>query len=259
MHLQKNEEFFDGFCWAIPQAFATPLSGCRFELGDILYDTRLAYEGEWKSALGHIHHSVELKWPMRGGTARVGEDQDSMFADNWNSRVEFTLRDYKDNTERHVATTQGRLYRLLWKGNIADFETIDAGLPLPARELLRRLPDTVSRIHEHIPETTRQGGVFLTPYDTAEQRLWAKTRTIHEALRHLDVKSGLVELGAAGVQDAELFAPTVRVAWFAMANKTQGDDLEQALKRHLHKPAKNKKTDKEVFYVHRHGHFVPAN
>jgi len=41
-------DYFDGFSWALPNAFADALALCRFEQGDMLYDTRRAYEGEWR-------------------------------------------------------------------------------------------------------------------------------------------------------------------------------------------------------------------
>jgi hypothetical protein len=38
-------DFFPKFKWAVPHAFGDALAACRFEQGDILYDTLMAYEG----------------------------------------------------------------------------------------------------------------------------------------------------------------------------------------------------------------------
>lgn len=258
MQFGPDSEFFDGFKWAIPRAFAAPLAACRFEQGDVLYDTPKAYEGEWASALKHIGHSVVVKRPLRGGSTKADGEQESMFADNWNSRVELSIRDFKRDEEREVTTTQGRLYWLLWKGDLASWETADVPLPMQAKESLKRLRDVGDAVRASIPIGKRQGGTYLVPYDTAEQRLWVKARAIHEALREFEVSCGLATAAEAGLPDAVSFAPTARIAWFALAKENRRQDVEQALKRHLHKPAKNKKTDKEIFSMDRHGHFEAA-
>jgi hypothetical protein len=259
MQLGADSEFFDGFTWAVPKAFAAPLAACRFEQGDVLYDTPKAYEAEWAAAVKHIRYSVVVKWPLRGGSTKADEEQESMFADNWNSRVEFTIRDFKADEEREVSTTQGRLYWMLWKGSSTDLETANALLPMQAKEMLKRLREVASTIRGVIPAGKRHGGIYLVPYDTAEQRLWAKARAIHEALREFEVSCGLATTAEAGLPDAEHFAPTARIAWFALAKESRKPDVEQALKRQLHKPAKNKKTDKEIFSIDRHGHFDSAS
>lgn len=258
MQFGADSEFFDGFKWAIPRAFAAPLAACRFEQGDVLYDTPKAYEGEWASALKHIRHSVVVKWPLRGGSTKANEEQDSVFADNWNSRVELTMRDFKADEEREITTTQGRFYWMLWNGITPDWETADVPLPMQAKEGLKCLREAASTIRASIPAGKRQGGTYLVPYDTAEQRLWAKARAIHEALREFEVSCGLATTAEAGLSDAANYAPTTRIAWFALAKNNREKDVEQALKRHLHKPAKNKKTDKEIFSIDRHGFFDPA-
>jgi hypothetical protein len=259
MQTHDGEEYFEGFSWALPRAFAAPLAACRFEQGDILYDTVRAYQGEWGTAQKHVCHSIEVKAPMRGGSTKINEDQESAFADNWNSRVEFSLRDHQADTERHVVTTQGRLYYLLWRGAVEEFETADVRVPAAARELMEHLRGATDHLHTHIPKASRKGGLYLTPFDTAEQRLWTKTRTINEALKDFGVTQGVVDLNEVGIKNASSFMPTARIAWFAMAKAISFVEFEAALKRLLHKPAKNKKTNKEVFSAGRHGHYVAAD
>ena len=51
----QSDNFLDGFLWAVPTAFSDPLAACRFEQGDILYDTKKAYEGTWGRS-PYLHH-----------------------------------------------------------------------------------------------------------------------------------------------------------------------------------------------------------
>jgi hypothetical protein len=52
-------EFFPGFKWAVSSAFSEPLGACRFEQGDLLYDTPDAYKGEWREALARVAPNAE--------------------------------------------------------------------------------------------------------------------------------------------------------------------------------------------------------
>ena len=132
-------DYFDGFSWALPNAFADALALCRFEQGDMLYDTRRAYEGEWASAVRHIKHRVEVTFPLRGGGARSSDSEDSAFEDNWNSKVVIRLVDHRESREREVTTTQGNLYSLLWRGDLAVLDGQSSSPPLGARHLLAKL------------------------------------------------------------------------------------------------------------------------
>jgi hypothetical protein len=77
MSTNQTDEYFDGFNWAVPVAFAEPLAACRFEQGDILYDTRRAYEGSWGDALPHIKYSIQVKSPMRGPSTKSEKEEES--------------------------------------------------------------------------------------------------------------------------------------------------------------------------------------
>jgi hypothetical protein len=107
MTSHQADDYFDGFSWAVPVAFAEPLAACRFEEGDILYDTRRAYEGTWGEALPHIKHSIQVRSPMRGPGTKPEKEEESVFTDNWNMTVVFTLTDYKANKTKEITTTQG--------------------------------------------------------------------------------------------------------------------------------------------------------
>ena len=71
-----NKDYFTCFDWAVPKAFKEPLASCRFEQGDILYDTPKAYEGTWADALQHLRFSIQIKSPARGTTSRLEKDAD---------------------------------------------------------------------------------------------------------------------------------------------------------------------------------------
>ena len=94
MQDKESLEFFPGFAWAVCKAFREPLASCRFEQGDILYDTKKAYEGTWGEAINHLHFSIQINSPKRGIATKKKQDEASAFADNWKQQVELDLVKY---------------------------------------------------------------------------------------------------------------------------------------------------------------------
>jgi hypothetical protein len=255
MTANATDEYFDGFAWAVPVAFADPLAACRFEQGDILYDTRQAYQGTWGEALPHIKYSLQVKSPMRGPGTKSEKEEESVFTDNWNMTVVFTLTDYKANKRKEITTTQGRLYSLLWKGDLARIEP-DAPtpeLPTLAMQILRDLPKAKDHVRENVDDIAQGDIVFLMPFDRTRQLLRTKFRKVEEALTRLNPLTCSFSPADAGLQTASEFAPTVSIACFAMRN-CSSRDVEKALKHALYTPSKEKKTDKEQFRITAHGH-----
>ena len=246
-------DYFDGFSWALPSAFADALALCRFEQGDMLYDTKRAYEGEWASALRHIRHRVEVTFPLRGGSVKSRESEDSAFEDNWNSKVVVRLIDHQASSEREVTTTQGNLYSLLWKGDIGVLDGQSLPPPLGARHLLAKLNLVLDSLRCGNARKITSGTVFLLPFDHTSKLLRSKLRTVATALKALDAKCGVVAVKDLELQGADAFAPTTCVVWFAMSSKHKPEAITDLLKRHLHKPSKDKKTDRENFNLKTHG------
>lgn len=107
--MSNSIEFFPEFSWAVPKNFAVPLRDCRFEQGDRLFDTKLAYEGHWNEAKKHIKHSIEVIAPPRGeGVTKTKADSASTFESNWDSSVVIELTDHAngDVTEMGAAIAQ---------------------------------------------------------------------------------------------------------------------------------------------------------
>jgi hypothetical protein len=246
-------DYFDGFSWALPSAFADALALCRFEQGDVLYDTQRAYEGEWASALRHIRHRVEVTFPLRGGSVKSNESEDSAFEDNWNSKVVFRFVDHRASSEREITTTQGNLYSLLWKGDVGILDGQSLPPPLGARHLLAKLNLVLDSLRSGHARKISGGSVFLLPFDHTSNLLRSKLRTVATALEALDAKCGLVAVKDLELQGADAFAPTTSVVWFAVSSEHKHEAITNLLKRHLHKPSKDKKTDRENFNLKTHG------
>ncbi len=54
--------FFSNFTWAVPKAFSDAVASCRFEEGDMLYDTPKAYEVDWEDAIKCTTHFLQVKF-----------------------------------------------------------------------------------------------------------------------------------------------------------------------------------------------------
>jgi len=246
-------DYFDGFAWALPTVFADALAMCRFEQGDVLYDTKRAYEGEWASAVRHIRHRIEVTFPLRGGSVKSSESEDSAFEDNWNSKVIVRLVDQRASSERELTTTQGNLYSLLWKGEVTVLDGQSPPPPLGARHLLTKLKLVLDSLSRRDARTISSGTVFLMPFDHTSKLLRSKLKTVATALQSLDAKCGLVAVKDLELEGADAFAPTTCVVWFVMSSEHKPEAITNLLKRHLHKPSKDKKTDRENFNLKTHG------
>jgi hypothetical protein len=88
---------------------------------------------------------------------------------------------------------------------------------------------------------------------TTQGRLWAKHSAIRGALARFDAKDVGVRLDKAGLRDHDAFAPTVELSCFVCSSGVKRSAIEAALKTALHKPNKDKKTDRDGFQLKRHG------
>lgn len=255
MITQETDEYLEGFSWAVPSAFAKPLAACRFEQGDMLYDTRRAYEGTWGEALPHINHSIQVESPMRGLATKSEKEEDSIFTDNWNMTVIFTLTDHKADEKKDVITTQGRLYSLLWKGDLTLIQADSVAPPIPtlAMQVLRDLQNAKDYITKNITKISQGDIIFLMPYDRTRQLFRSKFRNVKEKLSHLDPHISLFSPPQLGLKTDSEFAPTVNIACFALQNSSMRD-VERDLKKALYTGSKQNKKKKEQFRINAHGH-----
>ena len=257
MSAEEKDEFFDGFAWAIPSAFADSLGTCRFEQGDILYDTKKAYQGTWGESLPHISYSIQIKSPPRGSATKSQKKEKSVFTDYWNQRVIFDLTDHKRRKTQQVTTTQGRLYTLLWTNDVRtlDEETDDPLIPTLATDIVRDLSKTADYFKRTVAQTMDNGTIFLMPYDRSRRLLRVKFSKVTKEFskRFLNRIVHLVTPEEAGLRSQNGFAPTIRIACFCVANESTSA-VKEAVKEALYTPAKEKKTTKKQFRISAHGH-----
>ena len=126
----KGMKFVEGFSWAIPFAFIETVANCSFCQGDILYDTPKGYL-QWDEAIKHLKYSIQVISPQEKFLS-------SDFKTNWVKGVQLALYDWQNKgSKTYIDITQGRLFTLLWKGDLNILLKKDDDIPIP---LL--LPDT---------------------------------------------------------------------------------------------------------------------
>jgi hypothetical protein len=247
-------KFFQGFTWAVPTSFSDALASCQFEEGDTLYDNRLAYE-RWGTALKNINYSIQVTYPKRKQKITTTKQNASIFQKGWNSDVEFELTDFKKGGgKKHITTTQGRLYTLLWRGKLNVLERMT---PTPNVILLseakKQLKQIVSNI-DYVPIPS-----FFIIYDSTNPLLRKKRLMIDEALnKHFSnySESGEIRLESIELTESKLFLPTLSIVKFTPEG-VDVNNMYDALKEVLYKPSKIKKTDSDSFQIKAHGLLIP--
>ena len=258
---KENDEFYTGFVWAVRKAFREPLASCRFEQGDILYDTRKAYEGTWGDALNHLRFSIQINSPMRGITSKNKQDEDSVFADNWKQKIELDLVEYPSKKTRFVTSTQGRLYTTLWKGNISQLEdgTLEPPVPKLAKDALKALKDipfTSNIFVQKCSKDFRNPIIFIMPSDETNEILRIKLQKVETHLKKFQSKMLLGDPEELGLPNAKEYVPTAKLACFIMDSIDQ-EELKAKLKEALYVKSEDKKTNKERFRLKAHGYLHP--
>lgn len=242
-------EFFPGFTWAVPQAFSDAVALCRFEEGDMLYDTPKAYEGNWGDAIKYITHSLQVRYPVRATTGEK-EKSGGIFEKNWNSEVRIEL--YKKQEKvgvGQIRTTQGRLYTALWKGDLTvlELDSEEPPIPLNARQVTKQLNEVRTKALEFAVGFP----VFVMVCDRSNQISREKYLKVHAQLKeHLSGEPQLLEPRHSGLKDWKVIAPTVEMAFFSV-NGINCEQLESLVKEAVYVPVINAK--KEMFKIGAHG------
>lgn len=245
-------EFFSGFKWAIPRAFSDAVALCRFEEGDILYDTKKVYEDNWDAARQFIEYSLQVKYPARvnsGGSEKAA----GVFGRNWCSEVRVDL--YK-NLQKvglgQIQTTQGRLYTALWKGDIAVLEknSKEPDIPISAQDVTKIL----FQVTEKVSELSGGCPAFAMARDLSNPVSREKFSKILAALRgHLINQPDIINPEQAGITDFNNVAPTIDIAIFT-TNGISSGELSEIIKNAIYAPLKNAK--KKMFRISAHGIIV---
>lgn len=235
--------------WAVPVAFSDAASLCRFEEGDILYDTPKAYDDEWGQACKHIEYSLQVRYPVRV-TGVAAERESGIFASNWNSevRVELCKRLEKVGVGQ-LETTQGRLYTALWEGDvkILKCDTEAPQIPITVQQVTRNLgeaSETAKGLSIGYP-------VFVMVRDLSNPISREKYSKVFSKLKkHLSGEPKLLCPKSAGLRDWAIIAPTIDIA-FLQTNGVTADELHDLVKEAVYFPAKDAK--KEMFRILAHG------
>lgn len=246
-------DFFPKFKWAVPHAFNDALAACRFEQGDILYDTQLAYTGTWGESEKHINYSIQINHPPRSLSSKVDTDLASAFSSNWRSKVVFELYDHKQKRARQVETTQGDLYNLLWRGNIDNPAGERGAVPRQAMDLLEALSGIGEWIRNTPQFRNHGGGYFVLPFDHTNKILKEKYRKFLTHLSPHLVSHEIISICEINIPFEVEYVPTAEVAFFLISEQASEEEVIAGIKKAFYKPAKDSKSGKEYFKVRSHG------
>jgi len=242
-------EFFSGFKWAVPVAFSDAVALCRFEEGDILYDTPKAYDEEWGKASKHIEYSMQVRYPDRVTGAALASDS-GLFTNNWKSEVRVELYKHLEKVGvGQIETTQGRLYTALWKGDITILkcDTDEPQIPITVQQVTRNLTeasDTAKKLSTKFP-------IFVMARDLSNPISRDKFFKIFSKLeKHLVGEPQLLRPKSAGFSDWANIAPTIEIAFF-ITSGISAEQLHDLVKEAVYVPAKD--ATKDMFRLSAHG------
>ena len=234
--------FFPGFEWAIPSAFADALGACQFSRGDTLYSSPVAYR-EWneefyESAKGL--RAIKVLSPE----AKPAPPSPGLFQSNWNSVAEVEVfMPGGQNGAEILSTTQGRIYSLLWRGDssVLDLATSVPIIPHPAGYLLKNLNHAKSTLRQLILDQHPDARYFFVlPHDVCSQLLDRKYRKLAYGLGRTRLASEVnVAASVLPIPDEKL--------------------IKESLKELLYVRAANTKSKKDMFRLNAHGFFSSIN
>lgn len=242
--------FFNGFSWAVPNAFSDAVSLYRFEEGDILYDTKKAYGENWERARELIGKSLQVTYPLRSGK-NVGKNAGGVFATNWNSDARVDLYEsMKKVSVGQIRTTQGRLYTALWHG---DLSILEKNTPNPQRPItVRKVTKRLTEVSAAAKTISKGFPLFVMARDFSNPVSRTKFLDINSILRnHLRGDVIFRTPQRAGLEYFSDIAPTIEIAFF-VTNDLDRNRLHDLIKSVVYNPAKNVKRD--MFRLSAHGH-----
>ena len=242
-------EFFSGFKWAVPVAFSDAVALCRFEEGDILYDTQKAYDEEWGNAGKHIEYSMQVRYPVRV-TSGASANEGGVFSSNWKSEARVELyRHLEQVGVGQIETTQGRLYTALWKGDITVLkrDTEEPQIPFTVQQVTRNLTeasDTAGKLSSKYP-------VLVMARDLSNPISREKySKFLWKLKKHLASEPQLLRPKSAGLNNWANVAPTIEIAFF-ITNGVSAEQLHNLVKEAVYVPAKDAARD--MFRISAHG------
>jgi hypothetical protein len=257
-----NMEFYSGFLWAVPEAFADAIAHCRFDEGDILYDTRKAY-AQWDNALKVLNYSIQIKHLSK---TRIKDDEGkavSVFKQNWNSPVEIEVTYYKSGQQRkRFSTTQGRLFTFLRYGDfkVFDTKTREPEIPLSlnaARKLLDKI--IISSFRKLLNGKMEKPNIFIMVYDPTNDIATFKFQEIYCRLK-TQFKTSILEqtLQKCNVSNWDKFLPTISFKCIAI-DSGKSEEIRDVIKEVLWPKTDNQTATKNVNEIITKKQNKPAN
>ncbi len=230
-------EFFDGFEWAVPTAFASALNAYRFEQGDVLYRSRAAYD-DLAQPFATGARAIQVLAPPRGAraTATTEAENDRRLA-SWRADLELQLVDLATGACETRSVSQGRLWMTLWQGREEwlDPEREEPPLPPAARDLAQQLESARPALERM--SRVRRGARFLFVVDRASDASRVKAAQVREALDALgSVEQVDLAASESGIDAAACYPPTLLVRSLALAGppKRTHDAIQEALRDRLY-------------------------
>lgn len=234
-------KFYQQFKWAVPDAFTEALADCFFVKGDTLYDDKRAYL-PWDTK--NLNFSIQVQMPERNKII------DTAFYQNWFSSALLLLVDYKNNfSKTYIESTQGRLFTLLWKG---DLRVLNLEVPEPQPPLLVKELKAFLKRDLKIP-ASKDEVIFGMPYDPTNAVAQEKKKILDVLLKNnfqfdiFDVYPSKANISECTVFS---FAPTVCFKCYRIKSIDM-IKISEILKNALYRPQNGKDTGR--FNIERHG------
>lgn len=268
-------EFYKEFKWAVPKAFKEALSICSFEEGDILYNTKDAYNNSWEQAKNQITYAFQIRSPARSKGKKTDENSSSIFKANWNSTIELEVLFDKDKKfkEKVIYSNQGRFFTLLHKGDISilNKEIEQPKIPKLVDDLKKQTDNqqVIDLAKEHFSKDMKNVNLFVMAYDDTNDLVISKFNVIYSSLQNFNPSVLNISLADAGL-NADEFHPTLSFKCIGL-DSTSPEKIRDKIKEIMW-PKKDKKTatkscleiierTKSVasnsFKLSTHGNFIP--
>ena len=247
---------FPGFAWAVPTSFSAALLDCRFEEGDVLYDSAIGYKA-WSEAETQLRYSIHVLYPPPSSTRKRSDEESedekrSVFLSNWHSSTKLVLRNWASGETTNIDTTQGRLYSVLWKGDLDIFDR-NSTVPEPPLLIDKALAhaETVDRVLQQRIQDCEYPNRFILPFDPTNPTLVAKSRVVEAYLRsHFPVSIFDLCPTDCNIRTALRFAPTIAFRCFVV-DCGRCEDVRDQIKLALWPRGDSKNTTKGLFDLFR--------
>jgi hypothetical protein len=265
-------EYFNQFNWPVPKGFGDAIAMCKFEQGDILYNTKKAYEEGWN--LDNIDWIIQVTSPSRGSSVSKDDDARNLFEQNWKSPVVLDITDVRKNLKRNISITQGKLFNTLRFGNIENIDSPldDPPVPLFIEKTFNFLETARKYFWGQLPPEISKPNLFIIPIDELNSIQNLKFGTIKRFLSKVhSIKILSSSLEQCGILEWKDFNPMISFQCIAI-DSSAPESIRDCLKIALwpkRDSASSKKTISSVlkrnkyssvqhFSISNHGLFVPS-